>query len=131
MTCANARADILGRPFLPVGASPALAMVNNRFGDLFRRARIVSLLQMGFFQANVPAANPDAVIDADRIRGCRPSCAAGNNAGWMSATAVPPAGRRGERFAARAVDDLGVQADRPDGQVRRNGIVGSETRWGG
>jgi hypothetical protein len=46
---------------LPVGAWSALDMVKNRFGNLFRGARILSLLQMAFFQANLRAGNPGAL----------------------------------------------------------------------
>ncbi|GAB4930010.1 hypothetical protein MAHJHV45_26410 [Mycobacterium avium subsp. hominissuis] len=59
ITCANARADTLGRP-LSVRAA-ALDVLKNRFGNLFRRARIFSLLQMAFLQANVPAPPPGAL----------------------------------------------------------------------
>jgi hypothetical protein len=60
ITCAKARADALGRPLSEVGACSVPCSIpdilKNRFPDRFRRARISSLLQLAFLQANPPVA---------------------------------------------------------------------------
>ncbi|BBY38571.1 hypothetical protein MMAN_27050 [Mycobacterium mantenii] len=123
MTCANARADILGRPLLSVGGCPASDMVKNRFGDLFRRARISSLLQMAFPQANVPVGKSCRVAHSDRILGCRPIASPGIMQAGCLRRSVPFGGPHAVHRAARVeltcVVGAGGHTDRTAEQHRR------------
>src|ERR1700761_2112111 len=106
-TCANARADALGRPYSALGACSVPCsvpdMLKNRFPDRFRRSRISSLLQLAFLQANPPAAEhlPNKLLPAlftrYRVLASRPIL----SSGIMQAECLRVRGPGGGHFTRR------------------------------